>query len=293
VTIHGNLAAPAHAALECLGVRATDSVLVVCNYQQKSIADAFASAARPRARTLETLMFPSLSRHGEEPPAEIASAMSQADVVFAPTSRSLSQTQARIEASRSGTRIASLPTITEEIFIRCVAVDYSEITRNGKSLARHLTSATSARVTSPAGTEVLLSLEGRTALVDDGDLRQPGAFGNLPAGEAYIAPLERVGDGRIVFDGSLAGYGVLTTPLVVTLEGGRAVDADGEAGRWLLETLDAGVPTAGSLQSWASAPTRQRRSQGTCSKTRRSSAPSISPSDRASVWAVSTPQACI
>lgn len=72
-------------------------------------------------------------------------------------------------------------------------------------------------------------------------------FGNLPAGEAYIAPHENVGSGTIVFDGSLAGYGRLASPIRITVQNGRAVDADTDAGEWLLETLDAGGEHGRSL----------------------------------------------
>jgi hypothetical protein len=98
-----------------------------------------------------------------------------------------------------------------------------------------------------AGTDIVLSLDGRAGLSDDGHLQQRGMFGNLPAGEGYVAPLETAGDGTIVFDGSLAGYGLLTTPVRVTVERGRAVDADTDAGEWLLETLDAGGEHGRSL----------------------------------------------
>ena len=83
------------------------------------------------------LGVPEVSRHGEEPPAQVAAAMLQADVVFAPPSRSLSQTRARIEATRRGVRIATLPTITEDIFVRAVPVDYPDLrgTENGWRLA--------------------------------------------------------------------------------------------------------------------------------------------------------------
>src|SRR5439155_6773156 len=73
------------------------------------------------------------------------------------------------------------------------------------------------------------------------------AIGNLPAGEAFISPLETFGDGVVVFDGSLAGFGVLNEPVRVSVSGGRAVDADGEAGEWLLRTLDAGGEHGRSL----------------------------------------------
>jgi leucyl aminopeptidase (aminopeptidase T) len=242
-----DLTTAARAAVDCLGVGSTDSVLVVYNDEQRAIAGALAAAAKPRARSVAVLEFASLSRHGEEPPTEVAEAMARADVVFAPTSRSLSQTQARIEATRRGARIATLPTITEEIFIRAIPVDYSELKRKGEWLAARLTSASTARISSAAGTKIVLSLNGRRGWSDDGNLQQRGRVGNLPAGEGYIAPLETVGDGEIVFDGSLAGYGLLSSPVRITIKDGRAIHTNNGAGEWLLETLDSGGEHGRSL----------------------------------------------
>ena len=242
-----DLSRAANAAVDCLGVGPADSVLVVCSGEQRTIADAFTAAARDRARDVTVVDLPPLSRHGEEPPAEIAEQMARADVVFAPTSTSLSVTQARIEATKRGARVASLPMITEAIFVRAVPVDYAELKRTGGWLADRLTAASIARVTSAAGTDILLSLEGRSGRCDDGNLQERGAMGNLPAGEGFISPLETVGDGVIVFDGSLAGFGLLSIPVRVTVACGRAVEADGEAGEWLLRTLDAGGEHGRSL----------------------------------------------
>ncbi len=138
--------------------------------------------------------------------------MLSTDVVFEPTPRSLSQTEARREATRRGVRIASLPTITEEIFARTMPVDCAELKRTSEWLAGRLTLASTARVTSGAGTDLTVQLNGRTWHGDDGNLQQGGAFGNLPAGEGYVAPLETVGEGIIVIDASLAGYGLLRRP---------------------------------------------------------------------------------
>jgi leucyl aminopeptidase (aminopeptidase T) len=237
----------AEAAVECLGVGADDDVLIVCNSEQRAIADALASASGGRASRVRTMEFVPLGRHGEEPPQEVAAAMLDASVVFAPTAFSLSHTQARIEATARGVRIATMPTITQEIFTRTVPVDYAELKREGIRLASLLTDASRARITSPAGTDIVLSLEGRTGRSDDGNLSEAGAFGNLPAGEGYIAPIETAGTGTIVFDGSLAGFGLLSEPVRITLVDGRADSADGEAGEWLLRTLDAGGATGRSI----------------------------------------------
>jgi leucyl aminopeptidase (aminopeptidase T) len=56
-----------------------------------------------------------------------------------------------------------------------------------------------------------------------------------------------VAEGIIAFDGSLAGYGLLDEPVRLALTAGRALEADGEAGKWLLETLDAGGEGGRSL----------------------------------------------
>jgi leucyl aminopeptidase (aminopeptidase T) len=120
--------------------------------------------------------------------------------------------------------------------------------RSGRTVADELTAATACRVTGPSGIDVRLSFAGRTAIRDDGDLREPGAFGNLPAGEAYIAPLEGDATGTIVFDGSLSGWGLLEEPLAVTLEHGRAARAvGGAAASRLLETLHRGGPNGRNL----------------------------------------------
>ena len=227
------------AALDCLGVDSDDRLLVLCNEPQRGLADALAVAARARTGAVQVLEYPALSRESEEPPGWIAEAMLQASIVLATTTFSISHTRARIEASSRGARIAGIY-VSEEDFARTIDVDYGFLAQSGGEIAAALTAADTCRITSEAGTDVALSLAGRRALCDDGNLKEPGAFGNLPAGEAFIAPIETVGDGTIVFDGALAGYGLLQAPLRLHLRDGRAVSTEGEAAEWLLSTLDAG-----------------------------------------------------
>ena len=233
----------AMAAMECVGVGLQDDVLVLCNEGQRAVATALAGAADDRARSVRILEYPSLTRDGEEPPAAVVDAMTAASAIFAPTTRSLSHTKARMAATSRGARIASMPGVSPETFGRTLAVDYAELARAGDRIARELSAASACHVTSPAGTDLAVSLEGRTAICDDGNLREYAAWGNLPAGEAYIAPVETSAEGTIVFDGALAGYGMLREPLRVTVAGGRAIRAEGEAAEWLLGTLDAGGST--------------------------------------------------
>jgi leucyl aminopeptidase (aminopeptidase T) len=234
------LAAAAQAALECLGVGPEDDVVVLSNPAQHAVATALATAAAAAARGVQLVEYPAGERDGQEPPEAVEVALADATVVIAPTTTSLSHTRARLEATARGTRIATMPGVTEETFARALPVDYAKLRDVGERIAAALTAATECRITSAAGTDIVLSLEGRAGQADDGNLQGRGAFGNLPAGEAYVAPVETRGDGTIVFDGSLAGFGLLSGPVRVTVADGRAVAADGPAGRWLLDTLDAG-----------------------------------------------------
>jgi leucyl aminopeptidase (aminopeptidase T) len=236
----GGLGPPARATINCLGVRPNDMVLVVCNPPQRPIAEALAEAARRLTNKVRVMEFASLTRHGEEPPALVLDALGSASVLLAVTEFSLSHTVARIEATRHGVRIASMPELDESTFAETLPVDYSRLADAARAVADSLTQAQECRVMTPGGTDLTLSLAHRSAIADDGDLRQPGAFGNLPAGEAYIAPVAGSGNGIVIVDGSLAGYGVPRSPMRLIIENGRLAGVEGEAAEWLLESLDAG-----------------------------------------------------
>ena len=241
-----DLAAAARSALSCLGVGSADDILILCNPETRLIADALRDAAGG-ARSVHVKEYASLLRDGQEPPRSVARAMSEATVVLAPTVFSVSHTDARAAATERGVRMATMGGVNAEIFNRAIAVDYDALKRDSERIAGALTAAASCHVRSDAGTDLRLDLGGRSAISDDGDLKAPAAWGNLPAGEGFIAPIESAGDGVIVLDGSLAGHGVLDHPVELRLERGQVQRASGAAGRWLLETLDAGGPNGRSI----------------------------------------------
>jgi leucyl aminopeptidase (aminopeptidase T) len=282
-----NLAAAAEAAANCLGVDPRDQVLVLCNHAERAVAEALVAAAQARTDAVRLLEYPTLSRNGEELPDHVAKAMQEASVVFATTTYSISHTRARLAATAAGTRIASMRGFVEA-YPQAMSVDYELLRSDGARLAAVLTAAESCRITSATGTDIRLNIRGRRATADDGNLQKPGSFGNLPAGEAYVAPLETVGDGIIVFDGALADHGLLRAPLTVRLEAGRAVEAQGEAADWLLSTLDAGGEHGRSIAEIGIGTNPRAELCGSSRSTRKCSEPPTSPSARAPRSAAST-----
>src|SRR5262249_53726821 len=154
-----------------------------------------AAASRAGAETVLTIMSPR-ANHGEEPPRAVAAALEAADVFIAPTTSSISHTRARKAASEGGARGATLPGVTADMLARVMTADLDALKRRSQAVAALLTEADEARITCPAGTDFRLDLSGRSAYSDDGDLRAPGSFGNLPCGEGFIAP--RHGEGTLV-----------------------------------------------------------------------------------------------
>ncbi len=95
------------------------------------------------------------------------------------------------------------PNCTREIFERGVPIDYALLRKNAKALKEKIDAGRSIRVTSPAGTDVRFSIEGRRGRYDDGDFTLPGKGGNLPTGEVYVSPAKGFRGGLIVFDGTV------------------------------------------------------------------------------------------
>jgi leucyl aminopeptidase (aminopeptidase T) len=122
---------------------------------------------------------------------------------------------------------------------RVMSADMEQLRRRARAIAAALSAGSEAHVTSPDGSDLRLGLAGREAIPDAGELSERGAFGNLPCGEGFIAPLEGITKGTLVVDGSIAGVGIPDEPSTLTIEGGHLVAASGEAGGELMALLTA------------------------------------------------------
>jgi aminopeptidase len=142
------------------------------------------------------------------------------------------------------------PGVTLSIFRKAVAIDYPRLKREATAVKAVLDRAERVHVQSAAGTDIMLSVEGRSAYSDDGDFSTPGSGGNLPAGETYVSPAVGSCEGTLVFDGSVAVYnGTLLigndTPVTVKVEKGYVTGVTGgKAAEALLKTIEDGEALA-------------------------------------------------
>jgi leucyl aminopeptidase (aminopeptidase T) len=227
---------------DCLGVREGEDVLVICNPATQRIGERMRETAQDAGADAVLAVISERGSHAAEPPAQIAAAMAAVDVVLAPTVQSLSHTAARKAATEAGVRAATLPGVTEEMLARMMSADMEGLRRKGRAIAELLTAGSQARITCRNGSDLRIGLEGRTGIPDAGELTEPGAFGNLPCGEGFIAPLEGTTEGRLVVDGTIATVGLGDEPVELVIEEGRLRSASGERGERLMELLTAAGP---------------------------------------------------
>lgn len=225
--------------MECFGVKHGESVLIVVDTSTPaSISKSLFEAARNIGCEVMIFTMVPRTRHGEEPPKAVAEAMLNADVVIAPTTMSLTHTQARINATKAGVRIASMPGITEKMmrsggitadcrWINDLAMKWNERLKNVREV----------RVVTELGTDITFDLDGCTWMMDTGMCQEKGCSSNLPAGEMYIAP--RDANGVFVVDGSMSGFGILDSSISITVRNRYVISIEGKHAEKLKSMLDA------------------------------------------------------
>ena len=214
---------------DCLGVERAEEVLIIVDEKSLKIGNALFDAAKSLGAEAVLIEMIERETNGSEPPRVVAEAMKSADVVIAPTSKSLTHTKATLEATKSGTRVASMPAITEEVMRRTMPANYTMITERSLKFCVLLSQGSEVRLTTPAGTDLTFSIAGREAVADTGILREKGAMGNLPAGEAYIAPIEGKTFGVAIIDGTMGGVGIIKTPIKMAIKDGYITEISGGA----------------------------------------------------------------
>lgn len=217
-----------------MGVNENETVLIICDKKGRNIGYTLLKAGRI-AKEAILIEMSERDSHGEEPPPLIANALQSANVALIPTTMSMSHTKARKAASKKGVRIATLPGITEDMMERALRVDYKEMEFLSKKYANLLSNSNKVEIQTEKGTNLSFSIEGREGHPDTGICHNPGDFSNLPAGEAYIAPVERTSSGTLIIDGSLAGYGLLNSPLQIKIEDGFITELNGDGADFLKE----------------------------------------------------------
>jgi len=244
---NASLHAPAKTAVEqCMTLQPDESCAIVTDDEREAIAEALYTVAADITDDTVLFRYPPGDQHGEEPPEPVAAGIKGADVVLAPTTKSLSHTTARVEAVEAGARMATLPGITDGVFLMGLDADYGRIREECANVLAQVEGAEEIRVTSPQGTDITFEPGDREWLEDTGIVHEPGDFSNLPAGEVFVSPENA--NGRVVVDGTMMPYGQLEDGQTIeyTVEDGQVTSIEDDELRAEVEAAAEKVGDAAS-----------------------------------------------
>ena len=212
----------------CMDIRRGENVLVVCDPTTTEIGQALYEAASKISDRTLLIIMPKGRHHGEEPPRPVANLMRQQQVVLAPTKFSLTHTRARIQASKDGARIATMPGMTVELFTEGgMSADFSKMRDLIADLGGVLRRKREVHITSSGGTDVRFEVDWKKwNREDSGICNRPQMVTNLPAGKVFTSPRSGSMNGVIVIDGS-CDADILSEPLTLTVEEGIVIDVKG------------------------------------------------------------------
>lgn len=224
----------------CFTLEKDDIVTIICDNENRAGADALAQMAVERgafpvimnneqqvSRGMQDTLFPM------DPPANLHQAMLASDEVIIITNlewaNRFAHTKAVKETVAANAKIGSIEDgmgawdLSED--------DIHAAIRRAKEAIEALRGMKKVRVTTPLGTDITVSIEGRPALQVT-PIRERGMMmGPTPLwAEVAFAAVEDQSEGTVMVDGVMLGIGVpgqVESPIKWTMEAGRAVSIEG------------------------------------------------------------------
>jgi len=234
---------------ECAGgVHEGENVVIVADTNKVWLADLLARVAFERGGEVVSCLMTPRKAHGEDPPIPIVSAMLSADVVFEPTTFSLTRAEATEKAAAKGARVVSLPDFEQSMLISGgLEADFRGQSELVDKVASILSKGQKATLLTLAGTNLSMELGDRKGNTWKGFCSGPGTLCGPPNIEANISPLEETANGVVVADVSvpIPEIGLLSQPIRLTVKDGYVETIDGGRDAKMLEKVlkDANNPT--------------------------------------------------
>jgi len=166
-----------------------------------------------------------------EPPAHVAAAMRESDVIISFPLMYILHTKAYIEALEAGARILELTGMDPEMMIRLIGkVDYEAMCELGNKLRDLTAKAREVRVETAKGTNLVFENDPKRPVYhNDGIVKEEGIYKPL-GGQISWAPIEETINGVMIVDGFIwppDELGVLKEEVKLVIKNGRIVEVSG------------------------------------------------------------------
>lgn len=225
----------------CIGAKEGEKILIVTEPEKLLISESIATIAyQMKAEPIISIIVPR-ENDGQEPPQPIAEAMKSSDAFICVVGKSITHTHAVKNAIANGSRGIVMTQFSEDMMIHGgMQADFKQLKPICMSMAKALENGKEIRLTTPYGTDLSFSAEGRrgNALYC---MVEKGEFSTAPTVEANVSPIEGTANGKIVADASVPyiGIGLLDEPIYLDVNNGRITSISGGwQGKILREDLE-------------------------------------------------------
>lgn len=220
------------------GVQPGEKVIIVTDTNLASVGECLATATYQIGADPFLVITPPLKREGSHAtrmPDLLISAMSEADVILAPTTDSTtSSIREAIEKSGGQARGLSLAGLNEEMLYKGgIEADFDEIAETTHAkLVEIFKKAKKGEVTTPSGTHLKVDLvpRGPDFLGYPGIAREPGQQAGPPDIEVNCRVVQGTATGSLVVDGAICIYpdlGVLKETVTLEIRKGKITEIKG------------------------------------------------------------------
>lgn len=124
-----------------------------------------------------------------------------------------------------GVRYASMPLFERGMLTGAMSADWNGVHARTMRIIEQLKGADMVYLTSHNGTSISFSIKGREVKPDTGLITERGSFSNLPAGEAFVAPVEGTANGTLILE--YAPTRKLHSPISLEVKNGLVTGVDG------------------------------------------------------------------
>ncbi len=248
----------------CMSVEKDDVVTIITDNAHRPEADALAQVALERGAFPVIMNNEHQVRRGKAdtrfpmaPPRNLHQAMLNSDEIIIITDLEWANRFAHVSAVKeSCANNAKIASVEEGIGSWDITKDdIIDATNRAKDAIEALKKGASCRVTSPAGTDVLVSIKGRPALEVTPMKKRGQMMGPVPLwAEVAFAAVEDQTQGTIVVDGVMLGIGLtdqVEETITWTLEKGHCVKIEGGAEAERLREVLEGVENADIIGEFA------------------------------------------
>jgi len=229
------------AMIHVLNLNKEDIVLVVTDKHTKSEGEAFYTAAIEYGCAAHLYLLPENIRPLLEIPSELSALVKGKTIVINAFKGLGQETPFRVKwikqiLATKSIRVGHCPGITKSMMIEGpMNIDYIKMLDAANKLIKSFNNAKQVHITAPGGTDIILSIEDRGFSTDVQITDKP--FANLPCGEIWCGPVETMGDGLIVCDGSIGDIGKVSKPLKIFIEKGKIINIESDDQK-LIENIE-------------------------------------------------------